>query len=257
MPTNNCVTTNASWLRHTFKVPRGMKIEAQAVELNCPESEVYNRLLSLDNKHILELGCGHAEKTRDIAASGDNRRITALEVDEIAHGKNLQIGDLPNVKFILAGAQSIPLEDESVDIVLMFKSLHHVPVELMETSLLEIRRVLKPGGLAYISEPIFSGDFNEILRLFHNEKKVREAAFLAVKKAVDDGLFQLVEETFFNTPRRYRNFAEFENTIIKATHSQHHLDARLYEQVRTRFEKHMGVDGALFLTPIRVDLLRK
>jgi ubiquinone/menaquinone biosynthesis C-methylase UbiE len=141
--------------------------------------------------------------------------------------------------------------------VMMFKSLHHVPMELMETSLREIRRVLKPGGLAYISEPVFSGDFNEILRLFHNEQRVREAAFQTVKNAVDEGMFQLVEETFFNTPGYYRDFAEFENTIINATHSQHHLDAGLYEQVRQRFEKHMGEDGAHFLTPVRVDLLQK
>jgi len=234
-----------------------MRIEDQAVELSCTEDKVYNRLLSFDNKHILELGCGLAGKTRDIATAGVNRRITALEVDTIAHGKNLKIDDLPNVKFILAGAQSIPLADESVDIVLMFKSLHHVPVELMETSLREVGRVLKPAGLAYISEPVFSGDFNDILRLFNNEQKVREAAFQTVKRAVDNGWFQLVEETFFNTPRHYRNFAEFENTIIKATHSQQHLNNRLYEQVRKRFEKHMGDDGAHFLTPVRVDLLRK
>lgn len=234
-----------------------MRIAAQAVEVICPEDEVYNRLLSLDNKHILELGCGGAEKTRDIATSGVNRRITALEVDEIAHQKNLQISDLPNVKFVLSGAQEIPLGDESVDIVMMFKSLHHVPMELMEISLREIRRVLKPGGLAYISEPVFSGDFNEILRLFHDEQKVREAAFHTVKKAVDEGMFQLVEETFFNTRGHYRDFAEFENTIINATHSQHHLDAGLYEQVRQSFEKHMGDDGAHFLTPVRVDLLQK
>lgn len=234
-----------------------MKIAARIIEVNCPEAEIYNHLLSLDNKHILELGCGTAAKTRDIATSGVNRSIIALEVDLIAHQNNLQISDLPNVKFVLSGAQDIPLGDESVDIVLMFKSLHHVPMELMEVSLREIRRVLKPAGLAYISEPIFSGDFNEILRLFNDERKVRKAAFQTLKKAVDEGLFQLVEETFFNTPRHYRDFAEFENTIINATHSQYHLDAGLYERVRQRFEKHMGDDGAHFLTPVRVDLLRK
>jgi len=234
-----------------------MKIAAQPIETICPEAEVYNRLLSLDNKHILELGCGAALKTRDIATSGTNRRITALEVDEIAHQKNLQINDLPNVKFVLSGAQDIPLDDESVDIVLMFKSLHHVPVDLMQVSLREIRRVLRPGGFAYISEPIFAGDFNEILRLFHNEQEVRETAFFTLKKAVDEGLFQLVEETFFNTPGHYKNFVEFEDIIIKATHSQHHLDSGLYEQVRQKFEKHMGDDGAHFLSPVRVELLQK
>lgn len=234
-----------------------MRIVAHPIELTCPEADVYKRLLALDNKHILELGCGGALKTRDIATSGVNCNVTALEVDEAAHRKNLEINDLPNVKFLLAGAQDIPLEDKSVDIVMMFKSLHHVPPELMDSSLKEIHRVLKPNGLAYISEPIFLGDFNEILRLFHDEKKVREAAFHALEKAVDSGLFQLVEEVFFNTPGHYRDFAEFENSIINATYSRHRLSNDLYEQVRQKFEQHMGDDGAHFLKPIRVDLLKK
>ncbi len=233
-----------------------MKIAAERIDVNCPESEIYNRLLLLDNKHILELGCGCAEITRDIATSGTNRKITALEVDEIAHEKNLQITDLPNVTFGLSGAQEIPLEDESVDVVFMFKSLHHVPIELMETSMREIKRVLKPGGLVYISEPVFAGEFNEILRLFHDEQKVREAAFIAIKKAVDEGLFSLVEETFFNSPMKFESFAEFENNTIKATHSNHTLDDDLYMLVKKRFEQHIGDDGAHFLMPIRVDLLQ-
>ncbi|MDX2429075.1 MAG: class I SAM-dependent methyltransferase [Xanthomonadales bacterium] len=234
-----------------------MKIEEAVIKVTCPETEVYHRLLPLDNKHILELGCGAAEKTRDIATSGANRKVTALEVDTVAHHKNLQITDLPNVKFGLAGAQDIPLDDESVDIVLMFKSLHHVPAELMEVSLREIRRVLRPAGFVYISEPVFAGEFNEILRIFNNEKKVREAAFNALKKAVDQGWFHLVEETFFNTPGFYRDFSEFENIVINASHSQHSLDTSLLELVRQKFEKHMDDDGANFLTPIRVDLLQK
>ena len=234
-----------------------MEIATEQIDINYPESEIYNRLLSLDNKHILELGCGNTDITRNIATSGVNRRITALEVDEIAHEKNLQITDLPNVTFALAGAQEIPLEDESVDVVFMFKSLHHVPLELMEPSMREIRRVLKPGGLAYISEPVFAGDFNEILRLFHDEKKVREAAFKTVKNAIDEGLFNLAEETFFNSPMHFENFAEFENNTIKATHSDHKLDNDLYQLVKQRFEQHIGDDGAQFLMPIRVDLLQK
>ncbi|HID82792.1 MAG TPA: class I SAM-dependent methyltransferase [Chromatiales bacterium] len=234
-----------------------MKITAKQINVNCPESEIYNRLLSLDGKHILELGCGSAEITRDIASAGVDRKVTALEVDDIAHEKNLQITDLPNVTFVLAGAEDIPLKDESVDVVLMFKSLHHVPPGLMDQSMHEIRRVLKPGGLAYISEPIFAGEFNEILRLFHDEQKVREAAFNTLKKAVDEGLFKLVEEVFFNSPRKYENFSEFENNTIKATHSDHKLDEDLFKLVKQRFEEHVGDDGAHFLMPMRVDLLQR
>jgi len=234
-----------------------MNIAAENIALSCAESEIYNRLLELDGKHILELGCGCAEITRDIATTGAGRKITALEVDEIAHEKNLHITDLPNVTFVLSGAQAIPLDDESVDVAFMFKSLHHVPLDLMEPSMREIRRVLKPGGLAYISEPVFAGDFNEILRLFHDEQKVREAAFSIIKKVVDDGLFNLVEETFFNSPMKFENFTDFENKVLKVTHTKHDLDGDLYSQVKQRFEEHEGVHGAHFLMPVRVDLLQR
>jgi len=234
-----------------------MKITTDTIDVNCPEADVYNRLLALDNKHILELGCGNAVITRNIATLGSNRVITALEVDEVAHAKNLQITDLPNVSFALSGAQKIPLADESVDVVFMFKSLHHVPFDLMDDSMQEISRVLKPGGYVYISEPIFEGEFNEVLRLFHDEQKVREAAFNTIKKAVDSGMFSLAEEVFFNSPMKFESFSEFEQNVINVTHSSHKLDDDLYAQVKQRFEHHLGDEGAHFLMPIRVDLLQK
>jgi len=234
-----------------------MKIAVDKIDINCQEADIYNRLLSLDDKHILELGCGSAVITRNIATTGTERKITALEIDEIAHHKNLQITDLPNVRFVLSGAQKIPLKDASIDIVFMFKSLHHVPLALMDDAMHEINRVLKPGGLVYISEPVFAGEFNEVLRLFHDEEKVREAAFETVRKAIDDGLFKLVEEIFFNSPMRFENFSEFEKNVINVTHSNHKLDEKLYAQVQQRFNQYMGDDGVDFLMPIRVDLLQK
>lgn len=234
-----------------------MKLNAEHIEINCPESVIYNRLLPLDDKHIVELGCGHAHKTRDIATSGVNRKITALEVDKVAHESNLQLHDLPNVKFILAGAQAIPLDDECADIVIMFKSLHHVPLEFMEPSIREIWRVLKPGGLAYISEPVYAGEFNAIMSLFNDEQVVRKAAFESVRNAVEGGMFTLIEQVFFNAPRRFKDFAELEDSIINISHSQCSLDEKLLQQVRSLFEKRLGDDGALFWAPARVELLRK
>ncbi len=235
-----------------------MKIAADPIELDCPESEVYNRLLSLDGKHILELGCGTADITRDIATSGADRRVTALEVDEIAHQNNLQISDLPNVVFKLAGAESIPLDDAAVDVVFMFKSLHHVPVDRMGQAMQEIRRVLKPGGKAYISEPVYAGAFNDILRLFHDEQAVREAAFDTVRQAVEVGAFTLAEELFFNSPMAFDSFEDFENRVLKVTHTDHDLDETTYAQVRERFQAQAAENGSVrFLMPIRVDLLAK
>lgn len=234
-----------------------MNISNSNANLVCDERDIYEQLLPLQDADILELGCGKADKTRAISQGGEVRAITALEVDEIQHAANLRNNDLANVTFRLGGAEAIPAADESFDVVLMFKSLHHVPVGRMDQAMAEIARVLRPGGLAYISEPVFAGEFNEILRLFHDEKIVREAAFSAVEQAVAAGIFELVEERFFSTPGHFDSFEQFEERILKVTHTEHRLAPDLYQRVREQFMRHMTPQGADFQNPLRVDLLRK
>jgi ubiquinone/menaquinone biosynthesis C-methylase UbiE len=235
----------------------GMKLANPAASRDCIEAAVLDELLVLNHAHVLELGCGKADKTRALAEGGAIASITALEVDEIQHAKNLKAGGLRNVQFKLGGAEAIPAPDDSFDIVLMFKSLHHVPLDKLDAALEEIRRVLKPGGMAYLSEPIFAGPYNDILRLFHDEQAVREAAFFAIRRAVESGRLELVKQTYFNAPVRFSGFAQFEEQVLNVTHTQHRLSAATYEAVRAAFERHATVDGVKFLAPMRVDLLRK
>ncbi|MDD2884059.1 MAG: class I SAM-dependent methyltransferase [Dechloromonas sp.] len=213
--------------------------------------------LPLAGAMVLELGCGKAEKTRLLAERGGVQGIVALEVDQIQHQRNLQISDLPHVSFRQGGAEAIPLADASVDIVLMFKSLHHVPVEVMGQALREIARVLKPGGLAWISEPVFAGELNEVFRLFHDEEQVREAAFAAICQAVDEGYLCSKQQLFFNTRSFFDNFAQFDQRMIQVTHTDHQLAPALYAQVKAKFESYLGPEGVTFFNPQRVDLLQK
>lgn len=229
-----------------------------AAHQNCPpanEGDLLDALLKLSGASVLELGCGKADKTCMIA--GKAASVLALEVDEIQLALNRININLPNVVFEHGGAEKIFAADSSFDIVLMFKSLHHVPVERMDDALSEIRRVLKPGGMAYISEPVYAGKFNDILRLFHDEKQVREAAFAAVQRAVASGLLTLVQQKFFLQPMHFEDFSQFEAQVLKVTHTDHRLTPELLATVRSAFNSRMTPDGARFLMPIRVDLLKK
>ena len=221
------------------------------------ELEIIAETLPLEGTRVLELGCGRAWMTRRIAEDFPVARVIATEVDRIQHQKNLAITDLPKVEFRYGGAEAVDLPDASVDVVLMLKSLHHVPVVLMDQALAEIRRVLVPGGLAYISEPVYEGPFNDILRLFNDEKAVREAAFDALCSAVDAGGFELVSEIFFDSPGHFADWNDFEERMLKVTHTEHRIDDNLYQRIKRAFEAHLGPDGAHFLRPSRVDLLRK
>lgn len=232
-----------------------MLISNPEAQLVVNEGDILGQLLDLQGSTVLELGCGKAEKTRLIAQQAAS--VLALEVDEKQLAKNFAVTDLPNVRFAHGGAEKIPASDSNFDIVLMFKSLHHVPIEMMDRAFLEIYRVLKPGGTAYISEPVYAGSFNEVLKLFHDEKVVREAAFAAENRAVSSGRLALAKQKFFLQPMHFADFAQFEEQVLKVTHTEHRLSADTHEKVRSKFNCYMTPAGATFHMPIRVDLLRK
>jgi len=234
-----------------------MNLMATGPQRQATELDIIAETLPLEGVRVLELGCGRAWMTRRLAEDFPVKHIVATEVDRIQHDKNLAITDLPTVEFRYGGAEAIDLPDAAVDVVLMLKSLHHVPMARMDDALSEIRRVLAPGGYAYISEPVYAGEFNEILRLFNDEKQVREAAFNAVRQAVDSGRLELVAEIFFESPGHYTDWHDFENRMLKVTHTEHRIDTGLYARIKGAFEHHLGPDGAHFLRPSRVDLLRK
>lgn len=214
-------------------------------------------MLPLAGAIVLELGCGAADKTRLIAERTNVASITAVEIDPVQHEKNLRTEDLPKVTFKSYGAQKIAEENNSFDAVIMFKSLHHVPQNDMEEALSEIRRVLKPGGYAYISEPVFAGEFNEIMRLFHNEEGVRQQAFDALKKAVENNVLHLEEEYFFKNSIRLPSFEIYLDNVLGVTHTKHELDVPTIAEVKRRFMQHESAEGFVFQIPNRVDLFRK
>lgn len=234
-----------------------MQIAQPSATETANELELIRQHLNLDGATILELGCGKAQLTRAIAQNFSVHKIIATEVDTIQHAANLASEHPNSIEFRAGGAQAIALPDNSIDIVFMFKSLHHVPVELMPLAFQEIARVLKPQGSLWISEPIYAGAFNELLRLFHDEQKVREAAFQHTQAAVDSGLLQLKQQIFFNAVTHFVDFAEFEQRIIGVTHTKHALSPELFTQVEMVFNQQMGKEGANFLTPQRIDWLQK
>lgn len=234
-----------------------MQFIQTGITRTCKEREVYEAILPLDRAAILELGCGKADHSRQIAIAHPASTLVAAEVDQIQHERNLAAERPPNLTFASFGAEAIGLADASVDVVLMFKSLHHVPAAMLDTALAEVRRVLRPGGLAYLSEPLYAGAFNELIRIFNDEAVVRQAAFDAVVRAVRAGTFELVSETFFNVPLHYADFSVFEARHFVVTFAERTVTDAQARQVRAKFDTYRGPDGVRLTQSMRVDLLRK
>ncbi len=226
-------------------------------ELITDELELLRLLVPLSGARVVELGCGKAELARRLLVRGLVASVRAFEVDIVQHARNLADPHLVNLQFLSGGAEAIPLDDGCCEVVLMLKSLHHVPIPLLDQALREIRRVLVSGGHLYVSEPVYAGEFNQIVRLFHDEGEVRAAAQAALRRAAGDGVLGWLGETVFDMPLAFRDFADFYDRIVRVTHSSHDLDAATLAEVRRRFDRHMTPQGARFIREMRVDVLRR
>ena len=220
------------------------------------ELSLLGELVPLTGQRIVELGCGNAQLARTLLSRYPDSHVTGLEVDERQHAKNLA-SPQAGLDFIAAGAQAIPLPDASFDLALMLKSLHHVPVALMAQALREVARVLRPGGHLYVSEPVYGGPFNDLVRLFNDERVTRAAAQAALDEALRTPVWEQAAEHRFEMPVQFRDFDQFERRLMRPTFADHRIDDAKLAVVRSAFEAHCGVDGVRFNRPMHVRLLRR
>ena len=220
------------------------------------ELDFLQSLVPLAHAHIIEAGCGAAHLARELVSRHPTAEVVGVEVDECQLAKNL-LTPTARLRFENAGAQAMPFPDASFNGALMLKSLHHVPIALMDQALAEMARVLRDDGWLYVSEPVYAGELNELIRLFNDEGQVRAAAQAALDRALDSGRWSSAADLRFESPVHFSSFDAFEQRMMRPTFADHGIDAAMIERVRSRFMPHLAADGAHFTRPMHVRLLRK
>jgi ubiquinone/menaquinone biosynthesis C-methylase UbiE len=221
------------------------------------ELEVLNELVPLNAQAIIELGCGGARLARSLVQRWPLCHVTGLEVDAVQHAKNLAAPQ-KGLAFVAAGAQAVPFADASFDLALMLKSLHHVPMAAMDQALVEVARVVRPGGFLYVSEPVYGGAMNELVRLYNDEGVVRPAAQAALDRALSHGThWEAVAERHFAQSVQFANFDDFAQRMMYPSFADHRIDEAMLARVRAAFEPHGGEKGAAFVRPMHVRLFRR
>ena len=89
---------------------------------------------------ILDIGCGNGKTSYALMEAG--YEVTGMDISEAAVNSCKKIyGDVMNV--ICASSESVPLDDESMDGVVMVHIFEHLTEDEMKASVAEMDRILK------------------------------------------------------------------------------------------------------------------
>ena len=103
----------------------------------------------VQGKRVLDIACGEGYGS-DLLA-GAAAKVIGVDLDgaSVAHARQTYVR--PNIEFLHGDATAIPIADSSVDVVVSFETIEHLTDH--HAMMLEIKRVLVPGGALVLSSP--------------------------------------------------------------------------------------------------------
>ena len=215
------------------------------------------RLVDLGRHDVLDIGCGDGALARALAARG--ARMIALEVSEEQLAAALAGDGGSGVRYIVGRAESLPLDEDSVDVTVFMRTLHHVPSADLPEALREAGRVTRPGGFVYVAEPLPEGDFFALTSLVEDEREVRQAAQAVIAGARRAGL-ERVTTVEYDVRLRLEGLHAFHSRTVRVDPARDEVFEAHRNELAEVFER-LGEPGErpgerCFLSPTRVDLLR-
>lgn len=161
--------------------------------------------------HLLDIGCGHGYIHPELRAAGF--RITGVEVAQevlpLAREAN------PGVEYRGYDGHHLPFEDHSFDVATAICVMHHVPPPQWPAFASEMRRILKPGGLAIVFE---HNPWNPATRYVVASNEIDADAVLLSAPRLrsllsDAGLTHVSSKSILFTPFAGRFFRELDKRL--------------------------------------------
>ena len=104
----------------------------------------------LQPENILDVGCGTGRLLRRLGQQFPQARLNGVDLAEemIAQANRLT----PGARFYVGQAETLPLPDASVDLVLSTMSFHHWADQAQ--GIHQVARVLRPGGVFILADAV-------------------------------------------------------------------------------------------------------
>lgn len=219
--------------------------------------EVLRETLSLSGLRVLDIGCGDGSLVRSMTRQ--SAKATGLEISEEKLARARAAEPVGQEDYQVGRGEALPFSDALFDLAVFFNSLHHVPVAVQDTTLGESARVLVPGGVLYVVEPLCEGALFELMRPVDDETEVRAAAYGALRRALANETFTQLREYTYDSPYTYESFEDLKDRMLAVDEARrtafeaHEGDLRTqFEQVAVRTEQ-----GFVFTHPNRLNVLQR
>jgi GT2 family glycosyltransferase/SAM-dependent methyltransferase/glycosyltransferase involved in cell wall biosynthesis len=126
--------------------------QASNRELEIEHKQRYQSILKLvEGKSVLDIASGEGYGSSMLASVAS--QVSGVDINpELVDHATKKYGK-ENTRFFHGSATSIPLEANTVDVVVSFETLEHISEQAQRQFILEVKRVLKPGGTFFVSTP--------------------------------------------------------------------------------------------------------
>lgn len=161
--------------------------------------------IELKGSAVADVGCGFGELALDLIKMGANS-VVGVECSLASLTVLSELSAPANCRFTSGTGEDLPLETESLDLVIYLNSFHHVPVLKMKRAIDETLRALRPEGHLLVNEPIPLGPYFSITREIEDETEIRRAALIEL---LSNSSIQLERKNFYKTTKQFSNFEDF------------------------------------------------
>jgi len=103
---------------------------------------------------VLDVGCGTGTLAIEVARSFRAGRVAGIDpsTEQIARARAKAARRNLPIEFQIGVIEQLAFPDQTFDVVLSTLMMHHLPASLKRQGLVEIARVLKPGGRLVIAD---------------------------------------------------------------------------------------------------------
>lgn len=162
---------------------------------------------------VLDLGCGHGDVHDHLTDGSLAMELTGIDVaaSVVEHAKKTHPGNT----YLTFDGHRIPFDDDTFDVAFTICVMHHVDPEQWASFLLEMRRVIRPGGIVAVFE---HNPHNPVTQRIVNNCPLDENAVLLKPASLLDlvnkaELNQVEKKFIIFTPFEARFFKQFDRAI--------------------------------------------